>query len=649
MAIGDWTNRACGGTNNCGVGTGAANIRGVVRHTLCSSCAAAKLCGRSYALMLERQAMLFRRYRWPLLLVVAVIFLVTFAPLYGPFAPTGSLSSPINDHKHLNPSTATSTGPIQGFHACPTIPPSPALSPNTQGRFDWRTIPKHHPIEQYSQLPSGNPSPRPSVQQTFKAKSTEAKVEIASRKEAVREVFKRCWKSYKDRAWTKDELAPISGGAKDTFGSWGATLVDSLDTLWIMEMKEEYAEAVDAAVQIDFGPKTDGEINVFETIIRYLGGFLGAYDVSGCHDIRLLNKAIEVADMAYASFDTPNRMPVSRWNPKKAVNGEEQLPAESVLLAEAASASVEFTRLSQLTGDMRYFDAISRVTDVLDQQQGLTKLPGMWPISINMRKPDLTFDGFFGLGAMADSAYEYLPKMYQLLNGLGPAAQYHKMYEYAMSTAITHTLFRPMVHDKADILIASANIDGERDNKGQHLVCFVGGMLALGGRLFENATHVDIGRKISEGCAWTYKNAPNGIMPEVFSMTTCPTLSACDYVPQPDTDTTPFSEVGDARYVLRPEAIESIFHMYRITGESKYQDIAWDMFQAISTHTRAEFGNAAIGDVMKRPVEKYDSMESFWLAETLKYFYLIFSEPDEISLDDFVLNTEAHPFRIPYR
>jgi mannosyl-oligosaccharide alpha-1,2-mannosidase len=133
-------------------------------------------------------------------------------------------------------------------------------------------------------------------------------------------------------------------------------------------MKQEFAEAVDAAVQIDFGPKIDGEINVFETIIRYLGGFIGAYDVSGCHDARLLNKAIEVADMAYASFDTPNRMPVSRWSPQKAVDGEEQLPAESVLIAEAASASLEFTRLSQLTGDMRYFDAISRVTDVLDKQ-----------------------------------------------------------------------------------------------------------------------------------------------------------------------------------------------------------------------------------------------------------------------------------------
>ncbi|KAJ4985859.1 glycosyl hydrolase family 47 [Stagonosporopsis vannaccii] len=263
-------------------------------------------------------------------------------------------------------------------------------------------------------------------------------------------------------------------------------------------------------------------------------------------------------------------------------------------------------------------------------------------------RPDLTFDGFFGLGAMADSAYEYLPEMYLLLNGIGTVAtQYQKMYEYAMSTAISHTLFRPMVHDKADILIASANVNGQRDNKGQHLVCFAGGMLALGGRLFENSTHMDIGRKIAEGCAWTYKNAPNGIMPEVFSMTACPTFSACDFAAEPGSS--PFSEVGDGRYALRPEAIESIFIMYRTTGDSKYQDIAWDMFQAIENHTRTDLANAAISNVMEKPVQRYDSMESFWLAETLKYFYLIFSEPDHVSLDEYVLNTEAHPFRMPYR
>ncbi|KAH7072072.1 alpha-mannosidase IC [Paraphoma chrysanthemicola] len=594
--------------------------------------------------------MFLRRWKCAIVIAGSVLFLAVLSSLSAHFGSPGRSVFPHYDSGHTSSSTIahpTSTEPSRASHICPTVPPSPAISPSTHGRFDWRALTVRHPVDRFSSLPLDKPSSRPTVQHVFSTFSAAQIAENASRQKAVKDVFARGWKSYKDRAWAKDELAPISGGSRNTFGGWGATLVDSLDTLWIMGMEKEFAEAVDAAVQVDFGPKSDGEINMFEIIIRYLGGFIGAYDVSGCQDARLLNKAIEVADMAYASFDTPNRMPVSRWSPYKAANGEEQLPAESVLIAEAASASVEFTRLSQLTGDMRYFDAISRVTRVLDEQQGQTKLPGMWPISVNMRAPDLTFDGFFGLGAMADSAYEYLPKMHQLLNGIGPEAnQYRRMYEFAMTTAINHTIFRPMTEDKADILIAGAEINGERDNKGQHLVCFAGGMLVLGARLFANDSHMSVGRKISDGCAWTYKKAPNGIMPEVFSMTACPTWSECPYTAMPGSS--PFSNVDDGRYVLRPEAIESIFYMYRTTGESKYQDIAWEMFQAIDTHTRTEFANAALRDIMKTPPEKDDSMESFWMAETLKYFYLIFSDPATISLDDFVLNTEAHLFRIPH-
>lgn len=64
--------------------------------------------------------------------------------------------------------------------------------------------------------------------------------------------------------------------------------------------------------------------------------------------------------------------------------------------------------------------------------------------------------------------------------------------------------------------------------------------------------------------------------------------------------------------------------------------------------TETEFANAAIGDVtVAGQPQLSDRVESFWMAETLKYFYLIFSEPGFISLDDYILNTEAHPFRRP--
>ena len=71
------------------------------------------------------------------------------------------------------------------------------------------------------------------------------------------------------------------------------------------------------------------------------------------------------------------------------------------------------------------------------------------------------------------------------------------------------------------------------------------------------------------------------------------------------------------------------------------------MFSAIKTHTPTTYGNSGIDDVTKMAPELRDEMESFWLAETLKYFYLLFAEESLVSLDEWVLNTEAHPFRRP--
>jgi hypothetical protein len=91
---------------------------------------------------------------------------------------------------------------------------------------------------------------------------------------------------------------------------------------------------------------------------------------------------------------------------------------------------------------------------------------------------------------------------------------------------------------------------------------------------------------------------------------------------------------------FRPEAIESVFILYRITGDPSLQDAAWRMFQAINNSTQTEISNSAIADVTcphGEETEKLDSCESFWMAETLKYFYLIFSHPGLVSLDEYVL------------
>ncbi len=140
------------------------------------------------------------------------------------------------------------------------------------------------------------------------------KAERLTRLEAVKESFVHSWEGYKAHAWLRDEVVPVAGGFKDTFGGWAATLVDALDTLWIMGLKEEFELAVKAVHDIDFTTTDSDVINVFETTIRYMGGFLAAYDISGAKYPILLDKAVEVGELLMSVFDTPNRMPITRWS-----------------------------------------------------------------------------------------------------------------------------------------------------------------------------------------------------------------------------------------------------------------------------------------------------------------------------------------------
>jgi mannosyl-oligosaccharide alpha-1,2-mannosidase len=319
------------------------------------------------------------------------------------------------------------------------------------GSFSWKSVRPKQQVTNYSALPLKKPLQLPRIQHKFSRFPKRSRAIRLSRRDFVRQTFLKGWTSYRKYAWGHDEPSPISAGYKDTYGGWGATLVDNLDTLLIMGFNQEYEEAASAATQISFTPRgfIGTEVNVFETIIRYLGGFLSAYDMAGCMDKGMLTKAVEVADLAYAAFDTPNRMLVSRWNIQK--YDQEQEASHFASLTELASFSLEFTRLSMLTGDMKYFDAAERVKDLLDQQQNQTRLPGLFPESVDLQRADFRHGAVFTLGANADSAYEYFAKTYQLLGGHG--AVYRKLYEQSMDAATDKLIFKPKTHDNADILV----------------------------------------------------------------------------------------------------------------------------------------------------------------------------------------------------
>jgi mannosyl-oligosaccharide alpha-1,2-mannosidase len=184
-----------------------------------------------------------------------------------------------------------------------------------------------------------------------------------------------------------------------------------------------------------------------------------------------------------------------------------------------------------------------------------------------------------------------------------------------------------------------------------------------------------MGRKLTDGCIWVYRNSPRGVMPEIAHLVPCPLDGSCEWdrerwiaaileqnneeavmkgvekVIDEDKLSEGFTKMDDRRYILRPEAIESVFILYRITGDETYREAAWEMFKAIQAITTTQYGNAAIHDITAADANglppKQDRMESFWMAETLKYLYLIYSEPSLLSLDEYVLNTEAHPLKLP--
>ncbi|ESZ99496.1 glycoside hydrolase family 47 protein [Sclerotinia borealis F-4128] len=484
---------------------------------------------------------------------------------------------------------------------------------------------------------------------TFPRESRPAKAVRLTRQRKIKEEFLHAWKGYTKNAWMHDEVMPLSGGQKDTFVGWAATLVDSLDTLYIMGLKEEFEEALESLKQIDFSKPNAERVPVFETTIRYLGGLLGAWDISDHQYPILLEKAKQLGDLLFRAFNTESGIPTPYYWWEKQLPIGDKIPGENgVLVAQIASLSLEFIRLSQVTGDRKYENAIQRITDQLESTQNTTTLPGMWPSQANCMGPNLTFSSrTFTLGAFADSAFEYLPKTHLILPKSSSGEQYKRMYGNALSTIKKHIIFRPNLPGDPDILF-SGTVDVNTgqpllDTQVQHLGCFVGGMIGLGSRINQSPAEMETAIKLTQGCIWAYENTPSGIMPEIFHVNPCTNFSSCTWSGEDRGNG--FSRIDDPSYQLRPEAIESIFIMYRLTGDRVWQEKGWKMFRAIVKHTHTNIANSRIKNVMDLKPEKEDGMESYWLAETLKYFYLLFAEPGLVSLDEFVLNTEAHPLR----
>ena len=262
-------------------------------------------------------------------------------------------------------------------------------------KIHWSQMPEHFPVptENLIQLPTGKPKAIPRIQHDFAAETSEEKATREEKRDIIKKTFSFSWAGYKQKAWMQDELSPVTGKFRNPFCAWGATLVDTLDTLYMMDLKEEFEEAVEAVKDIDFTTTPRNDIPLFETVIRYLGGLVAAYDISeGTHRI-LLDKAVELADILMGAFDTPNRMPMTFYLWKPTFASQPHRAKTRVVLAELGSLSVEFTRLAQITKETKYYDAIARITNELEDWQNNTRLPGLWPMKVDAsgcKKPDVS-------------------------------------------------------------------------------------------------------------------------------------------------------------------------------------------------------------------------------------------------------------------
>ncbi|KAB5594713.1 Mannosyl-oligosaccharide alpha-1,2-mannosidase [Ceratobasidium theobromae] len=485
----------------------------------------------------------------------------------------------------------------------------------------------------------------------------------------VIDIFKSAYGSYKTYAWGHDALAPLTKGyIDDTLilcedrNGWGATIVDSLSTMYIMGLEDLFKEGVEFTLGIDFSrSKTNDTISLFESTIRYLGSMLSVYELDGQKDIRLVNKARELADKLIHGWVGNNDLPYNELD--FATNrpvidvvgiGECTLTTRQVSfipsLAVAGSLVLEWYKLSEHTGNNTY----RIVAEKAMRRIGMlpSPLPGL-PAQLVDPRTNKPNDTIVTWGGGTDSYFEYLIKYGRLTNNADTV--WVKNWLTAVDSSIIHLAQEPVGTDVEGLLYLGDWADGAIRHIGSHLACFHGGNWIMGGRLTDNDTIFNYGLKLADSCWNTYERTATGLGPEIFGYVgpdgdyaglMRPTSADLEFYKKNG-----FYSYGGyqwAHYDLRPEVLESNFYAWRATGDIKYQKRAHAALTSIEKYCKVENGYAGLSDVRYIEQPDYiDQTETFLFAEVLKYLYLTFVDPSVIHLDKWVLNTEAHPFIAP--
>jgi mannosidase alpha-like ER degradation enhancer 2 len=411
----------------------------------------------------------------------------------------------------------------------------------------------------------------------------------------IKAEFLHAWKAYKTYAWGHDVLKPLSNGYRD----WHKTPllmtpVDAYDTMVLMGLHEEAEEAKQLIVErLRFDQ--DIEVQSFEITIRLLGGLISMYQTDG--DRRLLDLAEDLGKRLLPVFASPTGMPYRYVNLR---TGKTRDSLNNP--AEIGTALIEFGMLSKLTGRPIYYEKAKNALVQLYQRRSAIGLVGT---IINV-ETGAWIDTTSHIGGMIDSYYEYLIKSWLLFGDKDCKAMWESSIR-AINAYVADTTKGGLWYGQVDMATGkrSGTLFGS-------LEAFFPAVLALSG---------DIPRaeRLQESCfsMWNL----NGIEPEEI-----------DYASM---------KVTDAHYVLRPEIIESAYYLYHYTKDPKYLKMGEAFYNGLVNYCRAKSGYAALKNVISK--EKADQMDSFFLAETLKYLYLLFAPQDALPFDTVIFNTEAHP------
>ncbi|RWS13971.1 ER degradation-enhancing alpha-mannosidase-like protein 3 [Dinothrombium tinctorium] len=440
----------------------------------------------------------------------------------------------------------------------------------------------------------------------------------------AKEMFYHGYDSYISHAYPADELMPLScrgryrgveadrGDIDDALGNFSLTLIDSLDTLVVLNNLTEFETSVSRIVtDVDFDK--DVVVSVFETNIRVLGGLLSGHVLAKYiqqkynshlkwYKSQLLDLAKDLGYRLLPAFNTSTGIPFPRVNLKFKMNSPKIAIARDTCTACAGTMILEFAALSRLSGEPIFELKARKAMDYLWQQRH--RWSDLVGTVLNIHNGDW-IRRESGVGAGIDSYYEYLLKAYILLGDENFLERFNRHYEGVMK------------YVKQGPLLVDVQMHRPRTNSKNFmdaLLAFWPGLQVLKGDIKPAVeTHEMLYQVIQRH---------NYLMPEAFTIT--------DF------------QVHWAQHLMRPEFLESTYFLYKATGDHHYLEVGKHVLKSLQKFARTKCGFAAVRDV--RTGSQEDRMDSFVLAETLKYLYLLFASKDDliIDLDEFIFTTEAH-------